>query len=353
MATSPTVLRVALRRRASSLLRRTVHASAWLGVLVSLSQGATAETALTYHVEIGAHSCTDAASFGAMLRARATSARATDDTAVADIQLDVAVEESPDGKSAQGRLTVSRDTTVSTREVTGASCAEAADALALIAAMIMDTEAQERAAREKERADSLPEEPLEEPPMRPRQPVTPPHWSLAISASGMLTGSVGPGSDVGFLTSVGGRRDVSDSVFDWDFGTYFAMTPASGIPNSRGRSVNYRWWATGLSGCPVSWPPGPVRLRGCVSFEGGLLTRTETFPNQESDSSEWLAITAGFRWQWAMLPWLELELAASGVFPLLRGTFNVYPEVGGPYNEYTTESFTGRATAGLTFALPL
>ncbi len=318
-------------------------------MLLSISAGAAAGDALTYHVAVAEHSCTDAANFAAMLRARATGAVAADaDTA--DVRLDVTVHQSPDGDGAEGILTVHRDTTVSTRRVSAASCAEAADALALIAAMIMDTEAREREAREM--APAKPEQIPSEPPRQPRLPVPPPQWSLATNVSALLTGSVGRDTGTGMQFSVNAVRDVADSVVDWDFGAYFAVTfPAAA--KSPGRGAKYSWWATGLAGCPVSWPPGPIRLRGCASFEGGLLTRTETFPNSQTDRTEWLAVTVGFRWQWAMVPWLELELAGSGVFPLLTGEFTIHPLKRDSYVDYETTSFTARGTAGLTFVLPL
>lgn len=315
-----------------------------------MSAGA-AEGALSYHVEVSEHSCTDTANFAAMLRARATGAVATDaDTA--DVRLDVTVHESPDADRAEGTLTVHRDTTVSTRQVSAASCAEAADALALIAAMIMDTEAREREARVMVPAqpEQIPSEPP--PPQQPRLPVPPPQWSLAANASFLLTGSVGPDAGPGMQFSVNAVRDVADSVFDWDFGAYFAITPESGSARNN-RRATYSWWATGLAGCPVSWPPGPIRLRGCASLEGGLLTRTETFPDDETDRAKWLAVTAGFRWQWAMVPWLELELAASVVFPLLSASFFIHPLGKPAYDEWSTSSPTARGTAGLTFVLPL
>ncbi len=317
-------------------------------MLASISNGADARTALTYHVEVAEHSCTDNANFTALLRARVTSAMATDvDTA--DIHLDVNVEATPNGRGAEGTLTVHRDTTVSTRHVKAASCAEAADALAFIAAMIMDTEAREMAPASQE---LVPPEPVREPPPRPVPPVPSPRWSLATNASALLTGSVGPDTGVGMLFAVNGVRDVADSVVDWDFGGYFAYTPPRGRGDD-GRIAEYWWWATGLSACPVSWPPGPIRLRGCASLEGGVITRNETFPDTQATSSKWLAVTAGFRWQWAMVPWLELELAASVVFPLLTGTFTIYPAGGGQYVEWETTSATARGTAGLTFVLPL
>jgi len=170
----------------------------------------------------------------------------------------------------------------------------------------------------------------------------------------MLTGSVGNASNggLGMLTALGARRDVSNSVLDWDFGAYFAFTAPSKNAND-GRIAEWSWWATGLFGCPVSWPPGPVRLRGCASLEGGLLTRTETFPNSDTDRSKWLAVTVGFQWQWAMLPWLELQLAGSGLFPIWRGTFYVFEPGKGTKVAYQTDSFSVRGTAGLNFVLPL
>lgn len=283
-----------------------------------------------------------------MLRARVRRAVATDDAA-ADVRFRVEIAEAPGRAVALGTLVIQRGADAWTQQVTAASCSEAADALALIAAMLMDPEAQPPPPPPPPPRPKPPQEGALGPPPSPYVPPEIPEWSVAANASFMLTDSGAPRLEPGALASVNARRNLERSDFDWEFGLYFAIKPPSSSVGT-GDGALYEWWAVGLSVCPISWPPGPIRLRACGSVETGTLTRTDHWPTPERNHAEWLAVTTGVRWQWAMLPFLELELAVSGVFPVSNANFQNLTRTRG-IDTYETGP-GGRGSGGLTLTFP-
>lgn len=319
---------------------------------------------LTYQVEVAPNPCVQRAEFEHLVALRGTTAVPTM-SADSDLAFDVRIERM-DGGSV-GTLVVHEGSRSYSRTLPAGNCAEAADALALVAALILDSRGMDRARQ----PPSLGGEPAPAATPPPPPPPTPPkasvQWRLFGSGAALLTGGVSPTAQPGMIATVGASQEASGSVLAWQFGGYYAFTtqdtltdvfPSSGAidPKFTGR---FGWWTVGASACPVAWPPGPARLRGCALFEGGLISFAQEVspealdPNTSPSETPWLAAGAGFEWQWTLLPFLELQLSAEVLFPILRESFYFSGAPVGSPPVYENPAFTMRASAGFTLLLPL
>jgi hypothetical protein len=282
-----------------------------------------------------------------MVRARVKSAREATRNEVPDVFFTIAIEEQVTGEAvhAVGTITVTRDATTTTRTpLSAANCAEASNALALVAVMTMD--------------DEPPLVIVEPPPPNDdknnddrtvdtsRSLRTNANWSVTANGSVLLTGSVAPRTEPGVLVSLNARSELESSIYDWELGLYVA-TSRTGTPNFPD-VAKYEWVAIGLSVCPIGWPPGPIRLRACAALETGQITRTDLSTFRDV-TVEWNAATTGLRWQWAVFPFLELEFGASVVVPVNVSDL----EVVSGRSVRNKASVSARGTGGLTLAVDL
>lgn len=292
-------------------------------------------------------SCVDSTRFTELIVKRTKRAVAT--TPPSTWHFVVTIHVAMDG--ATGELTTIRSgqrdegTADAARTVRAATCHEAAEALALIAAVILDPAAALEAPPQQKPAP----EPGATPAATTRQSAPPPSadWRVGPGVAALFMGGVGPGASTGFTGFFGVAQIPRSGVLALDARIYFAMTPTSTISTPAGRA-ELDWWSTGLTLCPLRFAPemfrGAFALEPCAGFEGGLLKGTGSFTHAPSTSTGiWLAATVGLRGVWSLTEFFRVEIAGDLVIPIRRDRFFFAPDV----TAYQVPVVTGRGTIGV------
>lgn len=310
-------------------------------LVVALVPRARAEVPATddprFHLAYAAPAgCPDRAAFLSAILARTKRSHLASEGEAAT-ELAVAIEVTP--ARANGRLEVREvDDARQLRSVSSDSCTDVAQALALIAALILDPDAQIG-----DEPSSAPVSPAEDhasapsaapetggPPGSTEQPVrrtTAGGWGaspkLGLSA-GAQVGAMGGVAPVlapsagGFvdLDAAPGRAGLAPSArLGLDFATASSDAPA-------GRQ-SY-WWLGGvLRGCPVrAVLAHRFSVAPCASFAfGAHRATTSGARNPTASTTPWLAAVAGASLEWALAPAFSLELHGGVAFPILRRRF--------------------------------
>ena len=302
---------------------------------------------VSYSINIESNACASYDDFARLVRARIQDG-VTRVTFDADISIDIRVTQTPLG--ARGLITLLRSGHASTRHIDAENCNEALDALALIASIVLDNEVNERrrpiATLDRGEEDLEWDDVVAEP-IAPRAPSL--GWSLVTGGGLLFTAGLNLDARAA-MGSLTGRKPARNSLFAWDVGAYVAYAPSAGPPPSQvggtspaetGRAL----WVAGISTCPLAWPPGPMRLRGCGSFEGGGLTvatRETRLGVSKFDTVAWFAAGVGARWQWAVSSRFEIDLGMGIVFPL--ASHDTSGEIG---------AVAVRGSIGAAYVLPL
>ena len=280
--------------------------------------------------------CPDRAVFLSAILARTKRSRLASEGEAAT-ELAVAIEATP--ARTNGRLEVREvDDTRQLRSVSSDSCTDVAQALALIAALILDPDA-----RIGEEPSSPPVSPPED--HAPAPPAAPdkrgrPGWTettvprttasgpgaspkLDLSAGAQLgaMGGVAPvlaPSAGGFvdLDAVPGGSGLAPSVrLGLDFATASSSAPA-------GRQ-SYWWLGGTLRGCPVrAVLAHRLSVAPCAAFAfGAHHATTSGVRNPTSSITPWLAAVVGASLEWTLAPAFTLELQGGAAFPILRRRF--------------------------------
>lgn len=277
--------------------------------------------------------CPDRAAFLSAILARTKRSRLASEGEAAT-ELAVAIEATP--ARTNGRLEVREvDDTRQLRSVSSDSCADVAQALALIAALILDPDA-----RIGDEPSSAPVSPDEDhapaPPAAPEKGDRPgwteptlqrttaggwgtrPSFDLAAGAQLGVMGGVAPvlapaaGGFVDLDVVPGGSGLAPSLRLGLDFATVSSSAPA-------GRQTY--WWLGGtLRGCPVRAVFGDrLSVAPCAAFAFGAHHGTTSgVRNPTSSTTPWLAAIAGASLEWALAPTFSLELQGGAVFPILR-----------------------------------
>jgi len=309
----------------------------------------------------------------------------------ADVRFVVTV--SVDAQGAVGTLEVVKGGKPSVRHMRAASCEEVIDALALVAAVILDPNASTKPIGSPPPATTKsPAAPTAPPTTAAR--ATPTHTepstataepSLAVPpASGapatsgehgtagrlrllaglrlLVTQGVAPDIVPGAGAFVGVRYDTEGSV--WSplvlAGVWFAE---SGTVESRlddGRllgTAEFGWRAFELIGCPLRTPvTGPIAVMPCVGIEAGQLSATgEAAKNGDTRSATWLATTAALKLLWTPIDVLEFDLAAGGFLSLSRDDFYFEAPLSTGTERVTVHEIPGlgaQASVGVSAMLP-
>ena len=265
-------------------------------LLAGVADAAPEPIRVSYAVPDG---CPDEVRFVAGLEARARIVRTT---SVAARLFAVAIETDADGH-LRGALTVTgTDSTVTRRDVAGATCAELVDALQLVAALAIE----EQATRALQRAD---DEPVAFAPPR-RSP-----WYLAVGAGVERYTGMTPGAVFGVPVHValGRRRGPSVRVT-------FARTQ-----RDDGALAGFRWTAGRVEGCPWALGSAALHLAPCAGLDAGVLdARGATVAMPLAETRPWLAPEATARLH-AQAGRFALELEATLAVPIVRDRFFIAP----------------------------
>ena len=196
--------------------------------------------------------------------------------------------------------------TTTTREVSGASCAEAVTALALVAALAI-------------------EERLVDRPVAPAPLVVPAvsrasvPWHVAAGAGiGRYTG-LSPDAVFGVPVFVTAGRGPHVQIR-----IAFARTERSDVVSAAG-TTDFRWTAGKLDGCLAFRLVGPVAIAPCVGVEGGVLTgRGTQVAMPSTEVRPWVAPDLAVRVR-VHAGRFAVELEGVVAAPLVRDRFLIAP----------------------------
>lgn len=295
-----------------------------------------------------ASDCPDLQAFEASVRSRTTRARFVEEGQSRTFQVSI-----HDGSHPAGQLVVHRgDAIEGARSVTGSSCAQVADAMALVVALAIDPSALAGAAPaappsasssspETSPADTSPPSPSSATPspppqaaaptaMEPESPSTPgrsekrPH-TLFIGADADITGGVAPSALVS-VEPLLGWRSPGRGLIAPSFRASFLHT-SSGAFEASGGSASFTWTAGRLDGCLLSWPPSPAHLLACARLEGGVLDASSSdVPGAHSAERGWFAAGAVIRAEWEFLGTLFVEADVAPMVRLTTDRFLLLPD---------------------------
>ncbi|HEX8793811.1 MAG TPA: hypothetical protein VF765_22865 [Polyangiaceae bacterium] len=288
--------------------------------------------------------CPDAAAFEQMVRGRTNRARF-----VASGQARTFAVTLTRGPHASGRLTVLRSGSIEgVREVHADSCAEGAEALALMVALAVDPSAILGPAAPTNAASGAPSPPAattasaqavqEEPPAVTQSPPSPlpaplattppPSESPAPTSAAPPPHTVFVGTD---LVVAGGAP--SNPLFGvapllgWRSSSTGLIAPSirasflhagSSVGEATGGSAAFTWNLGRLEGCVLSWPPGPAHLLACARVEAGVVDASGSgVPLATSRERAWVALGPVVRGEWSLLGPLFLTIDAA---PMVRAT---------------------------------
>jgi hypothetical protein len=240
------------------------------------------------------------------------------------------------------------------RDVPARDCANATEAMALIAAVILDPRAattspvsESDAAPVADAASTTPA-----PPSRTSAPPTPPAgataavsgsrgspgsqdslapverpptWQARLRAAGTLQGAVAPGGALG--VAAGAELFRADSG---PFEPRFALTAhfASGEASTRFGNAELSWFAGRLTACPVGWPKSTrLTLRGCAFAEAGALRGDGSdTQNPRGSTAFWLAGGPSTEIELGVTRLLALAVEAGITVPAFHDKFVFVPD---------------------------
>jgi hypothetical protein len=344
--------------------------AASLAILLAASAGSAAETEpirVRFEAPAG---CPGEAAFLDQVRARTARARVA---AAGEKARTFAVRLTQEGRSIHGRLAIEESSAqTELREITAERCAEVVSALALVAALAVDPHAStapparlptpplptstgalpggsDPSAPASTGVLAAPPPRAQLPPNHPAPyyhpsgwadldvtplpaipwipPEIPPEWRLSagveIAAVGGFAPTLAPGSALFLEAALTDRRA-------------FAFAPTLRLAAIRADSgllgispivTRFQLQLARAEVCPVRLVlVDSVTVAPCASFDVGALL-AEAWASAESGTSQrlWAAPGFGGRFRWAIGGEVELQVEASGSFPLVRDTFFVAP----------------------------
>jgi hypothetical protein len=291
--------------------------------------------------------CPDREDFEALVRARTARALFVGPYSSARIfEVHLTGEPPP-----RGQLTVRRDgVDEGAREVRAETCSDVAEALALVAALAIDPNSLIGAPPP---AGAPPGSPATSPPAAAAAPPvqaapSPPPASrgstqkqnkseensrspsvphkLYLGADLAMATGISPETLVGASPRVGWRAESTSLLApSLSVGVLHATSGALPIPVG---AASLAWTVGQIDGCALSWPPGPVRVVGCLRAEGGALTASGSdITPPQTHTRAWFAVGPLARGEWALLPTLFLTAEAAGMVHLTADRFFFRPDV--------------------------
>jgi hypothetical protein len=204
----------------------------------------------------------------------------------------------------------------STREVQGASCAEVIEALALLAALSLETRSMASAT-----------EPVEPPPV-PDPPANSMRWRIGPLALALAQSAAAPEGALGAGVGVGLQTPAYGALQPWVMlSVYRTVSSSAALPDSVAQA-NFHLTAVYAVGCPVRWPAmGWWSLRPCVDVDVGRLTG-RGLGSERIETRRGLWASAGLAGRGEVHVWGPVWLAAlvGAVVPLARHEFYFAPD---------------------------
>jgi hypothetical protein len=287
-----------------------------IAVLVVAGAAGTAAPAVAEPEAIGlqysvAAGCPDQAVFVAAIQARASAVVAIDGARL----FMVAIPAAADGAPVTGTLTIFADGAETTRELTGATCAETVDALALAAALAIE-----------DQAAAAP--PVVPPPVVPVD-VDPPSvvtraattrsWHVSAGAGAARFGGITPGGVFAVAVNASLGRDRGPR-----FRIGVARSERDDIATATG-SADLRATLVRLDACPIALVRGRFDAAPCAGVELGALTAHGADVTMATgDTRPWVAPDAALRLR-ARSGRFAIELEGAVAFPLIRDRFVILP----------------------------
>lgn len=217
----------------------------------------------------------------------------------------------------QGRLHAREEGAMaSTREVQGASCSEVIEALALLAALSLET-----------RSGALASEPVEPPP-EPEPPPSSTSWRLGPLALALAQSAAAPEGGLGAGVGVGLQAPAYGLLRPWLMLAVYRTLPSSAaLPDSIAQA-RFHLTAAYAVGCPVRWPvEGWWSLRPCIDLDVGRLTG-RGLGSERIETRRGLWASAGLAGRGEVHVWGPVWLAAlvGAVVPFSRHEFYFAPD---------------------------
>jgi hypothetical protein len=261
--------------------------------------------------------CPDQADFLARIHVRTSRTRSARPGEVA-WTFDVIIDAGP---PASGSVTVFEpDFPMGTRRMHADTCADVADALALVIALSIDPHAAispgaPAALLPPAAPSSLPTTELRQSfaPLRTDRPQFENHsWSpsradVFAGVDLVVAYGVAPSALVSGSPYVGWRANVI-GAFDPSFRLAYTGAAADVKVATTG-SAAFTWTVGRFDACLAEWSQGPVRLAACARVEAGALKVTASdVPGSETRVRPWLAIGPLVRAEWSFLRIVSLEV---------------------------------------------
>jgi hypothetical protein len=314
-------------------------ASALLAACVGLmtSSHAGAESPPRYRVTYRApDGCPDERAFMALIAKRAPRAEHSDEAERAHhFTVEIVLD---DERKARGNLSIEEpDGNTTRRDVPAKDCVNAVEAIALIAAVILDPRAAESSAADASQVSASPRpSPAPSPPSRPgRAPASSPvdgtarparsFWRPGLAVSGTLQGAIAPELTPGISAS---------GVLLWDrpglWQPFFSLAghyAQSGTTTTTSGEADFQWYAARATLCPVRWPDGGrVTLRACAFGDLGVLRGEGRLAENARDAPAfWAAAGPSARLEVAISPAFGLALEAGLLLPAFHDRFVFVP----------------------------
>jgi hypothetical protein len=256
---------------------------------------------LTFQARPG---CPAETEFVTRIRARTTRARVAwpgENARTFDVILEA-------GPPPSGRVIIlDADIPVGTRRVEADTCADVADALALVIALSIDPHASSPPAAPApdhdpvERGPTVRATPVNDERSREIQPPTGrPLASMLAGADFAVTYGVAPSALMSASPYIGWRSNAS-GLFDPSVRLSFVYGASDTGPAATG-SADFTWTVGRLDVCPSNWIRSSVRLTTCARIESGVLAvAAHAVAAPETRMRPWLAAGVLARAEWSFL----------------------------------------------------
>ncbi|MEO8797798.1 MAG: hypothetical protein ABI551_07935 [Polyangiaceae bacterium] len=300
-------------------------------------------------------SCPSQLSFERELTTRAHNVHVTDD---ASERVVVHVEQR--GGRFDGTLSLREaGGAAATRSVSGATCAEVVNGLALIAALALDgpepddhdagksssiepkTTASSTTTTQRPPASVKPEAPTGTKPTTLATPTTSSSepspdatttthplraFSIALGAHGGVVTGIAPSvtPTIAFFVDL---AKTGDAVLSPSLRLRFERAGDSSDPFAQG-AAHFTWTEGGIDGCPVVWAPiARLRLAPCLRAEAGIVEASGVDASPaRSQTRPWLLLGAVGRGQLRLVGPVFIELEMALYAPLVRDRFYLEPD---------------------------
>lgn len=287
--------------------------SALVSVLIIVAAPSRADDTVPVRIELEAHDgCPNAVEFFARIHARTSRLRlAGDDEAARTIRATV----KRTGKLSEGTLEIEDE---DARTISGTTCAEVIDAMALVAALY---------------GNEATAPPAEEPKQTPPAPVVdeapPPKAVAPATPSPPVHAVIGIGVDALALQARGTRFGPTAFV-DLVLGApslrlSFTRVVSDELVTDVG-SAKLTWTWARLDACPWNAHAGRFELRPCAHVSGGFVDARVTIAKPAPSREPWLAAGVHARVTALQLAPVLLEARLGVSFPFVRHDFVFDPE---------------------------